>query len=344
MSAELLARLREAHAFDSAPPFYKLARTHVPFDGLTGTNGYEKTLAGAARRGERIALIGSTGAGKSSISAHVFGPTCDPALAPMAVRVDIEDERVATDPAKFAEHIVRLIAAAEQRMTKADAAQAQQLEQNAVVGAPVSNTKHMSLHAGLPWLSVDLAKEIGGALRLDPTGQYRVEQAQLALEIIARTGLRPVLILDDTDHWLAHGTQRSPDNRISAFFGPVMRLISESLGAASAVVAVHETYLSHPGYEPARGFLETNITLPRLPRADAIGQVLASRASDAAGSPQSVDAFIDVDALERLWRYYLDVDVSDLRGLLRTVHTALGHADDAGSEVISTQDVEQGID
>lgn len=84
MSYHLLRRLQAAHAFDPSPIRHDLGVYHVPFDELVPGASPEDRLAGATRRGERIAIVG--GSGKSSLIEHVLGPA-SPGIAPIPVPV-----------------------------------------------------------------------------------------------------------------------------------------------------------------------------------------------------------------------------------------------------------------
>ena len=81
MSVDLLTELQGAHAFESVPSRQEMADFHVAFDTLTGTVGCETAALGALRRGERVALVGPTGAGKSSVIASVLGPLVESGTA-----------------------------------------------------------------------------------------------------------------------------------------------------------------------------------------------------------------------------------------------------------------------
>jgi len=88
MSAERLVALQEAHAFDPFPVREDLGIYHVPFGRLVGTNHAEETLLDACRRSERVAIVGDSGTGKSSLTASVLGPLAEgvaPVLVPVAV-------------------------------------------------------------------------------------------------------------------------------------------------------------------------------------------------------------------------------------------------------------------
>ena len=108
MSLESLARLQEAHAFDPAPRRSELHDLHVPFDEMTGGRGCEQSLGDALRRGQRVALVGISGSGKSSVTQSMLGPLVE-GLAPLPITVAIERPEIAQDPAEFAGHLVRLV-------------------------------------------------------------------------------------------------------------------------------------------------------------------------------------------------------------------------------------------
>lgn len=86
MTAELLQFLRSQNAFDHQPTYEALREVHVPFDGLSGTPKVEARLEEAGYRNGRVALIGSSGCGKSSVISYVFGPELQ-GVAPLVVPV-----------------------------------------------------------------------------------------------------------------------------------------------------------------------------------------------------------------------------------------------------------------
>ena len=108
MSRESLAQMQEVHAFDPAPRRSELHDLHVPFDEMTGGHGCEQSLGDALRRRNRVALVGISGSGKSSITQSVLGPLVE-GLAPLPITVAIEKPEIAQDPAEFAAHLVRLV-------------------------------------------------------------------------------------------------------------------------------------------------------------------------------------------------------------------------------------------
>lgn len=109
MSIELLIRLQEAHAFDHAPLRRDLGVYHVPFYELLPGENPEATLAGVAKRGERAAVVGRSGSGKSSLIEYVLGPST-PGIAPIAVPVFAEPHEVVTKVQAVAGLIIQTLA------------------------------------------------------------------------------------------------------------------------------------------------------------------------------------------------------------------------------------------
>lgn len=106
MSRDLLGLLQQRNAFNATPLTRQLAELHVPFDDLAGERVCEAPVEAAIRRGERVALVGTSGAGKSSVIAHVLGPLVE-GVAPIPVPVAAEPAGVASDPVAFGRHLLR---------------------------------------------------------------------------------------------------------------------------------------------------------------------------------------------------------------------------------------------
>ncbi|MDQ3935974.1 MAG: hypothetical protein M3340_15240 [Actinomycetota bacterium] len=105
---ELIETLRERHAFNPKPQPADFAVLHVPFDSLGAGRHTEIALERAARAGERVALIGGSGVGKSSVIAHVLG--FGSGFAPVWLSVANESTEVATEASRFAAHAVQVLA------------------------------------------------------------------------------------------------------------------------------------------------------------------------------------------------------------------------------------------
>jgi ABC-type hemin transport system ATPase subunit len=273
MSRESLARLQDAHAFNPAPLRGELHELHVPFDEMTGDRGCEQPLGDALRRGQRVALVGISGSGKSSVTQSVLGPLVE-GLAPLPITVAIERPEIAQDPAEFAGHLVRLVG---QWVAHAMPKKARRGRQ---IATSAARTSRQRFSIAPEWLTakVELADELQQASAQTPlsSGQ-RIDQARQLLDLIRGEGLQPVLVLDDTDKWL--NTAWQPDAAtVRAAFGRVIRVLAEEL-STSAVLAVHPAYLGDDEYQAAAVFLDTTIHVPAIPTAEAVGQILGRRAA-----------------------------------------------------------------
>jgi hypothetical protein len=345
MTRENLEILHDSGAFNPSPRHQELYATHVPFDTMTGTHGCEMSLAAALRRRERVTLVGTSGAGKSSVIAATLHPLVED-LVPLAIPVAVERPAVAGDPVAFVRHLVQVVSRLVQLTEPDHGKRARRIESE--TQPKFRRGKAFSVAPGLVGISVRLAYELEAAVQEPSTTSDQImDQGRQILDLFRSRGLTPVLVLDDTDRWLT--ATWLPDSRSTrdAFFTTIPRLLSEELDAA-AVIAVHPTYLDDDAYRAARGFLSRTIAVPAVPSAGAVAAILRRRialAMDARGldAVEVSDVLAD-PALVTVHDFYASRPSDVRRNLLLVLHAALTLAvDDPDAERIDRAHVELAI-
>lgn len=347
MSWELLRALQEAHAFDPFPVREDLGVYHVAFSRLVAPNHPEEVLLDACRRFERVALVGGSGSGKSSLTASVLGPLA-PGVGPMIVPVAIEPLDIVNEPRAMFAHIAGVIA---RFATEAEAMSSGEREEalgRITAHRPVGRTAGHNLRLGAGWMgatiSADLSRQAPPSEAIERSATETLEVVHQMLTTIQNEGLTPVLVFDDTDRWLSGSAYSDPGGLVRAFFGRVLPALAEL--RCSLVVAVHRHYLDDEAQrQQIERTLETRIDVPALAEPTAIAEVLASRVrahSDVATSQDLFEVITD-EAVERLFAHYRTGLRGELRGVLRTAHVALADACDVGADVINARIVDAAL-
>jgi hypothetical protein len=343
MSTDLLTALQAANAFEAAPVLRELHELHVPFDELGSLSprvagSWEAALEGALRRRERVAVIGASGEGKSSLMQYVLRPTVE-GLFPLPVPVALADPTVVSDPIVFAGHVVTMIERHVRRSLPSRAGGA-----GLRPASPVGHSYRWSVAPELMGIKLEVAREVQSLAAASPrTGADAIGTAQALLEVVDRAGLTGTLVLDDTDKWV-----RGPSGQVDLqlrddFFGKVVRVIAEHLGCAAAV-AVHRSYTSDASYQSAAsGFLSASVDLPRLGGVAAVAAVLEHRqrvAQEPGVLGEPVGEVWAPAAVARLHAAYSGGRSWSLRWLMQLAHLSLAVACDAGAARIEQRHVE----
>jgi hypothetical protein len=330
----LLADLAESYPFESTPSFLDLADYHIPFDELVVGAAVESPLLIAAKRRERIALIASSGSGKSSVVAHTFGPTVE-GVAPIVVQVkplsadavcrpDAVAGEILRSAHRYAEQLGALTEAERDRIIEASAPERRLSH---------GSTKSAGFGLGLGWLTGQRSTEVMHQSEVTENIGLAEKTAAIAavLDIARRDDLHPVLIFDDTDRWLG-GEEASIVDR---FFSEVLRWLASDVDA-SVVVAVHDRYIDQKSDRLA--FLDTRIRVPPLTGRGQLEVMLMRRASLNLGRQIAVAEFAAAEAIEALWAAYQDG--ASVRRVVQLTHIALQEAiRDGAPQVISAAHV-----
>lgn len=339
MSAELLARLQEAHAFDPFPIREDLGVYHVPFSQLVDAATHiEQTLLDACRRFERAAVVGDSGTGKSSLTASVLGPLVE-GVAPILIPVAAEPDEIVTEPRAMFAHIAAEIARFATDATALSSDDRESALGRLTMQRPIGRVGR-NLRLGAGWMgatvSADLSKQAGPSRSIERSASGTLEVVHQMLATIHNHDLVPILVFDDTDRWLSGSALTAHEALARSFFG---RVLPALVGLrCSLVVAVHPHYLAD---DAIRGnierALEIRIDVPTLTTPHAIGEIVHSRVQahlPAGAGEQLADVMTD-DAVTRLFKLYHGGLRGELRGVLRTAHVALTDACDIGAEVIT---------
>lgn len=273
MSLELLAHLQREHAFDPTPLRENLGVYHVPFVELVGDAHPERTLLEACLRYERVALVGDSGAGKSSLTASVLGPLAD-GVAPVVVPVARETFEVVREPRAMFAHLASVIGAYARDAELLDEKGREAALRGVTAQRPVGRSGGRSGRFTIGWmgaqLGAELARQAGSAESIDRSATEALETVHQMVEIIRAESLAPVLVFDDTDRWFTGSAYVEPEPLFASFFGRVLpelffgRVLPELVELRCAlVVAVHRRYLEDPVTQTAvRRTLDTPVEVP----------------------------------------------------------------------------------
>ena len=351
MSYEQLLDLDARRAFEATHRFEDLALFHVPFDELTGTPATEAVLTRMAGREGRVAIVGGSGSGKSSIIASVLGPFADELpeeVVPLRIPVAGEPDETVTQPKAFVRHLIATITrwASPEMFSHAER---EELERGASQDRLRRGTETTrKFHIGAPaWFA-----DAGFALEVRTTGEDIamsastvdvVAESRRMIDLFRAHGKVPLFVIDDSDHWLRiPELDRSP--LANEFFTQNVRTMATEL-ACGFVLAVHDDYLDYPGYIETEDLFSTIIHVPWFETGSAaapISRIMQHRI-DVHQVVASVEEVFDAEALTGLeWHYFTGAGGS-LRDVLQVADRSIQHACSDAEQTVTKQLVIQAL-
>lgn len=343
MSQTALAALRDANSLAQTLPFEQLEAYHVPFDELTGTSSVERELSYWAARGGRVALIGASGAGKSSVMAGVLGAFSEwvpPQIVPVRVPVELAGPEAIRTTAGFGRHLVR-------HVLKRAAPEALSADERSSIERDTADLEHrigrrrragfsVGLGRLLP-VDVGLGGDLTGAAtdidRQVSSGDVVAALVRL-VELFRARRLEPFFVFDDTDHWLRlPGQEHDAEALATDFFANNVQMLTREVDCGF-VLAVHTAYVEKvPAYARVAASLEP-IELPTLGDAREAIERIVQRRLDVDSLHVAASDVFDPDSLAALGDVY--ADAPDLRLVISVAALAVRKAyDDADAECVS---------
>jgi Fe-S cluster assembly ATPase SufC len=332
MSRACLLALEQARSFEATRRFEDLALFHVDFDDLIGEQSTESTLSRMAGHGGRVALIGPSGSGKSSVMAAVLGPfaTVLPnGVVPLRIPVAVEADETVTQAGPFARHVISVVTrwANPERFT---AAERDTLERAAAErrrrSEPRRSRRFSLMTPG--WVAdAGFAAEVRSAgedIESHVSSADAVAGLARLIALFRSHDLEPFFVIDDSDSWL----QLPEVDRTAlatGFLTEVTRMLATELDCGFCV-AVHNEYLVLDAYRRTESLLSTTIEIPRFEDAGtALGRILSHRIRLSGLESKLTDA-IDPDAVGALEVHYHSGANYSLRDVLKVADRALQHA------------------
>jgi hypothetical protein len=337
LSTEQVANIANEAAFRPRSRLWELHELHVPLDELAGSESYEQRAITRLTEGSCVAVVGTSGAGKSSVIAWVCYQ-----LPPshFALRIPITGVE---DPGSVGE-IARLALSITLDEAVLDATAAEELEKTRATSQTTTRTPS-GISAKLGGGVIPAEVSVNVASLLEEFTQDRLGGDHLLalngrlVPTLAEAGTTPVFVFEDTEATVGGADDRQ---RAEAFFaGPLSAFVDQV--DAPTIVAV-QTHLIDGSRAFARlaPVLEL-ITIPLLtdPARNAIETILARRIELAQPGAQ-LASIIDAAALDALTEFYTESG-GDLRRVLAAAHEAAEHAAGDQAEQIGLSHARFGI-
>jgi hypothetical protein len=321
MTCAQLESLRAANALPHTLRYDQLAPYHVPFDELCDSTAVEGELAHWLAHRGRVALIGPSGSGKSSALAWVLAHQPPENLAVLRIPIALADDDTVKTTAGFARHLIRRVIATA-RLGDSETGNLRNQAADTIRRSSGGRRRSHSFGLNAWVLKGELARELtrsGDEFEEQIGAGEVVEGLQHLVELFRARDTDPVLVLDDTDTWIARPHDQQPAQLADAFFARNVRMLASEIDCGF-ILAVHTTYLDLPAYREIAPRLE-RIRVPQLGRPETdLARILTHRL-EVAGLGIPLDQVFEPTALAVLASTY--EDLPDVRRTIATAATAI---------------------
>jgi hypothetical protein len=338
VSAEHVANIASAAAFRPRSRLWELHELHIPLDQLAGSHAYEQRAITRVTEGSCVAVVGGSGAGKSSLIAWVCYQLPS---SHFALRIPITGVE---DPGSVGE-VARLALSITLDEVVLDATSQDELEKTRATARTTVHTPTGIASAKLGGGMIPAAVNVNVAsLREEFTQERLGGEHLLALNgrlvpTLAEAGTTPVFVFEDTE-----ATVGGTDDRLraEAFFAGPLSAFVDQVGAPTIVAVQTHLIDGSRAFGRLAPVLE-RITIPLLSdlARSAIESILARRIELAQLHAPLADV-LDPTALDSLTEFYTHSG-GDLRRVLAAAHEAAEHAAADQAEQISLSHARFGI-
>ncbi|HMI80701.1 MAG TPA: hypothetical protein VK480_02825 [Solirubrobacterales bacterium] len=295
---------------------------------------------------QRVQIVGPSGAGKTSLIVRVLADleaeSLDPSREVLLLRVGESPEHLASG-----ENMIRLvldtIAAQRFRFSNIDPGVFEEVTAERVTQTPARIIQGFGLDGRI----VNYTSQIEEAFETLEFGRNSArlrQDLEDVLRIVVDSGHRPVLVLDDTEKFVAPGPDGELDiASIANLYHHGVRVLGEF--QVDMVIAMHPRFGEVPHVRDVSERLGIDqITVPELApdhEPAAIGKILERRL-ERGGLDVELAEVTSSEAVGDLQLLYHERE-SDLRSVLKIAHGAVEHALERGSGVLEARDVRTAV-
>ncbi len=337
MSFQQLSKLNQLMAFDPRPVQDWFAATHVPFDELFETDTIETRVRSTAAAGGRVAVIGRSGTGKTSLVEHALNHE---GLLPIWMHVAVEKPELVAEPIGFGQLLIAAIVdTAKRYLSGEDVDRSLAITGERIEREGTRRTRRGGAGIKSAWANMDLAKEVTTAAPhiSAPVTVAAVGRALRDLLVIVReNGSVPIVVIDDSDRFLRvvkKQPEAAPD-LFAPFVTKVLPWLSEF--DCAKVVAVHPTYTGRDEWVVAKreGLAGSEVEVPTLEVEEQLAAILERRL-EAFDVQADLDDVFEDGTVTGLFDIYEQQDNPTIRKCLTVAHAAVVFAIDQRAEQVA---------